>query len=340
MYSFEGQNCNAVWLKCAEALLKEPDEDFIVVDSRNGKTHELPHVLLTISNSVERYAIDRLPPINIAFALAEVVWILQGSANAKVINFWNSKLPKFSGKTVVYAGAYGYRLSHYFGFNQIEAAYNALREDPITRRVVLTIWGSQTDFPRESFPRYSDIPCNICSMLKVRDGKLWWSQIMRSNDIFLGTPYNLIQFTVLQELLASWLNLKVGAYSLYCDSLHLYLKNQKEVKNSVISSNSSTNIPENTDRFELDYEQTATVVKMIYAKMVRAIQNEITTKEHEDFLAGLSHTPTWQNIYRVIMAYAASKHNNLETMNALVAEISNPALYYCWKNWKARRKST
>ena len=35
---------------------------------------------------------------------------------------------------------------------------------------------------------------------KVRQGKLEWSQIMRSNDVLLGMPYNFIQFTGLQEI--------------------------------------------------------------------------------------------------------------------------------------------
>ena len=45
---------------------------------------------------------------------------------------------------------------------------------------------------------------------------------MRSNDIFRGLPYNLIQFTTLQEIIAGWLGLEVGSYSHTVSSLHVY----------------------------------------------------------------------------------------------------------------------
>jgi thymidylate synthase len=45
---------------------------------------------------------------------------------------------------------------------------------------------------------------------------------MRSNDLFKGLPYNLIQFTTLQEIIAGWLRIEVGSYNHISDSLHLY----------------------------------------------------------------------------------------------------------------------
>ena len=59
-------------------------------------------------------------------------------------------------------------------------------------------------------------------MLKVRDGALEWTQILRSNDVFRGLPYNFVQFTMMQEIMAGWLNLRVGSYNQLSDSLHIY----------------------------------------------------------------------------------------------------------------------
>ena len=51
--------------------------------------------------------------------------------------------------------------------------------------MVIQIYDVETDFPVDNGqPRSNDIPCNICSLLKVREGKLEWSQIMRSNDMY------------------------------------------------------------------------------------------------------------------------------------------------------------
>lgn len=45
---------------------------------------------------------------------------------------------------------------------------------------------------------------------------------MRSNDVHRGLPYNVVQFTTLQEVMAGWLGLEVGGYHHWSDSLHLY----------------------------------------------------------------------------------------------------------------------
>ena len=37
-------------------------------------------------------------------------------------------------------------------------------------------------------------------MLKVRDDEMEWTQVIRSNDLFRGVPYNLVQFTAPGEL--------------------------------------------------------------------------------------------------------------------------------------------
>jgi len=57
--------------------------------------------------------------------------------------------------------------------------------------------------------------------VKIRHGKLEWSQIMRSKDVLLRIPYNFIQFTGLQEILAGWFELDMEAYNHYSDSLWL-----------------------------------------------------------------------------------------------------------------------
>jgi thymidylate synthase len=48
---------------------------------------------------------------------------------------------------------------------------------------------------------------------------------MRSNDVILGLPYDIFLFTMLQEILATTLNIELGCYHHVCGSLHLYDKN-------------------------------------------------------------------------------------------------------------------
>jgi len=73
--------------------------------------------------------------------------------------------------------------------------------------------------------------CNIAATFKLRQGKLWMSVFNRSNDVILGlTSTNIVQFSTIQEVLASWLGVGVGPYTHYSDSLHLYCQQVEGVE--------------------------------------------------------------------------------------------------------------
>ena len=74
---------------------------------------------------------------------------------------------------------------------------------------MLQIWDPCQDLPdQDGKPVSEDIPCNVMALLKIRNGHLYWTQVMRSNDVMRGLPYNIIQFTMLQELFAAWRQLR------------------------------------------------------------------------------------------------------------------------------------
>ena len=85
-----------------------------------------------------------------AFALAEVVWIMRGRNDSAFLNYFNRQLPLRAGHGATYNGAYGQRLRAAFGFDQLERAYLALRHNPNSRQVVLQIWNPQRDLPDQT----------------------------------------------------------------------------------------------------------------------------------------------------------------------------------------------
>ncbi len=187
---------------------------------------------------------SRQPAMNPAFAIAEVIWIVSGRRDAAFLNYWNPKLPQFAGNDKKYHGAYGFRLRRHFGLDQLERAYQALLHNPDTRQVVLQIWDSSVDFPlTDGSPANPDIPCNVCAFAKIRDGKLEGTQILRSNDLFLGVPHNFVQFTSLQEILAAWLGIEVGHYRHIADCLHIYVRDLDHIRDSrQITSEENTGV--------------------------------------------------------------------------------------------------
>ncbi|MCP4975525.1 MAG: hypothetical protein GY931_05140, partial [Maribacter sp.] len=200
--SFGGSDANSVWMMAADALV---NGDSASQMTRLGESKELLHANFQITDPRQRWIAARSPAISPAFAIAEVFWILSGDNKAGFMNFWNPSLPKFSGTGDIYHGAYGHRIKKQFGVDQLEIAYLALSNNPETRQVVIEIWDPRTDLPdSKGDPVAADIPCNICSMPKIRNSKLEWLQVMRSNDVLLGLPYNIIQFTTLQEIVAGW----------------------------------------------------------------------------------------------------------------------------------------
>ena len=149
----------------------------------------------------------------------------------------------------------GIRLRHHKGVDQVARAYQALSNNPDTRQAVLQIWDSSIDLPQpDGTPVDKDIPCNVMSLLKVRDGRLEWLQVIRSNDLFLGVPHNFVQFMCLQEVMAGWLDVDCGAYHQVSDSLHLYEHDEE----SVLGSAPLPDLPPNTDSLALPKTESET----------------------------------------------------------------------------------
>jgi len=55
-----------------------------------------------------------------------------------------------------------------------------------------------------------------------------WMQVMRSNDIILGLPYNFCQWLHVMEWVATRLRVPMGKYTLIQDSLHVYQDRYEE----------------------------------------------------------------------------------------------------------------
>jgi len=128
------------------------------------------------------------------------------------------------------------------------------------------------DFPLATgTPANPDIPCNMLSLLKIRDGKLEWLQIIRSNDLFLGVPYNFVQFTCLQEIMAGWLGIDCGSYHQISDSLHIYERDEI----NVLKSSSLNDYPKNMDLLASPKEKSEWAFKEIEQRIYRMIAPEL-----------------------------------------------------------------
>lgn len=324
---FEGKTADEVWQRVAQTF--QNCDGIALQSSRAGSTYEILHAAMSISNPLQRWIVSRQPPINPAFALAEVVWILTGRNDSAFLNYFNRDLRKFSGNESTYHGAYGYRLRYHIGTDQLDRAYKALMLDPDSRQVVLQIWDSEADLPDDNGnARDPDIPCNLLSVLKVRDAKLEWMQIMRSNDLFLGSPYNFIQFTYLQEILAGWLNVGVGSYNQISDSLHVYEKDYDSLKKFRPEEPAP-----NIDSIALDKDNSEKAFNELASRIDIFGKERLSKAEHLKLALWPEAPKAFQNILYVLAAEAARRRGWIHEALEIMGACSNPIFAQTWGRW-------
>jgi len=318
-----------LWTLAAQALL-----DGTSREGRGGRTLELLHVGLSLSSPINRWVSARTPPINPAFSLVEAVWILAGRRDSALPTFWNPALPRYAGAGSEFHGAYGWRLRNQFGLDQIDRAVSALRSNPDTRQVVLQIWDPRVDFPTTAgVPSAPDIPCNISSFLKIRGDRLEWLQVMRSNDVFLGTPHNIVQFTILQEIIAGRLGIAVGSYDVAIDSLHVYSRDLVALRNSLQATSLAIESPPRFGVPEKEWDET--LAQLVY--LIDGSRLAVTPAGMLELLRSCAHLPAdWPSAVAIVVADAARRRGWDSMMNDAVQACSNGCLRELWNRWFQR----
>jgi thymidylate synthase len=326
MHVYEGDSADEVWRKAAATFSGGRPQ--ASQPSRDGDTAEILRAIFTIRQPHQRWVVTRRPAMNPAFAIAEVVWMLRGRQDSSFLNYWNPKLPRFSGIGPKYDGAYGYRLRYQFGKDQIERAYSALLSAPDSRQVVLQIWDPRSDLPDVSgAPASADVPCNVCSLLKVRSGKLEWTQILRSNDLFLGVPYNFVQFTSLQEILAGWLELEPGDYVQFSDSLHVYDRDAARLLQC-----RSHRALQNNDTIALPKRESDSAFAELEADMLVLMKESLTQVELERVIRRVRPV-SFRNFICVLGAYASRRRGWTGAVRELLTECTNPVFQDLCSTW-------
>lgn len=193
------------------------------VVSRGMETIEMPGPVSTVYRQpTQRVLFDPVRDANPFFHLMESLWIIGGSNRVELPKMFMDSIDRFSDDGKTFHGAYGHRLRHAFGYDQLTAAISILQAKPDSRQVVLSIWNGQEDLGAVT----KDLPCNDLIMLKVRDGKLNMTVCNRSNDAIWGAyGANVVQFSMLQEWLACSISVGVGHYVQQSDSYHVYTDN-------------------------------------------------------------------------------------------------------------------
>ena len=328
---YQGATADDVWQQVAQAFRQS--DGVTTQDGRGGLTREILHAAISIEDPRQRWAVSRRPALNPALALAEVVWIMTSRRDLAFLEFWSKEYRKFVGDGPELHGAYGYRIRRHLSIDQLDRAFRALSSDPNTRQVVLQIWDSAVDMPNpDGTPVSDDIPCNVMSVPKVRDGRLEWLQVIRSNDLFRGLPYNLVQFTSLQEILAGWLNIECGTYNQVSDSLHVYKRNA----DSVLASDPLPDITLNTDNLALPKDESDRMFKELEGRIEKLIDPDLRPGELKVLASWDSAPQAYRNIMTVLAAEKFRRQGDTDSAVEAMSSCTNPAYQQLWTQWLAR----
>ena len=177
--------------------------------------------------------------------VSELLWFLEGSnderrlaeiqyedtkanlENKKTIwtqnanaDYWKNK-SKFKGDV---GRIYGVQWRNFNGVDQIVNLIEGLKQNPNSRRHILTAW-NPAELDEMSLP-----PCHAFSQFYISNNKLSCQLYQRSCDMFLGVPFNIASYSLLIHILAKECGYQVGEFILSLGDFHIYEEHFDQVK--------------------------------------------------------------------------------------------------------------
>jgi thymidylate synthase len=170
------------------------------------------------------------------YAAAETLWYLGRGGSVEMMKAYAAQYVNYTESDGTVYGAYGARIARNLyettdgvvEDDLLDLAVEQLRHRPDTRQCVVSLWR-----PDDISVVAKDRPCTLSWQFLRRDGYLHMVVNMRSNDAWLGLPYDVFAFTCVQRLVADTLRLDVGKYVHNVGSMHLYEKHVPQARQAL-----------------------------------------------------------------------------------------------------------
>jgi len=272
LYSYYAKDVNEALAAGLFCLLHSGVEE----QSRNGSVIVAPWpVMVTYTNPKQRVLYSKTRDANPFFHFFESLWMLAGRNDIKFPSYFNSMYGQFSDDGSTMWDAYGWRWRSFFGWDQLQAIGKELKENPTSRRCVLSMWNAMpSDEPNAGTANQfhivdSDfevainggkaVPCNTQAYFDVRGGALNMTVMNRSNDAIWGCfGANAVHFSFLLEYMAMLVGKPMGVYRQFTNNLHVYTdKFSRERLLQIANESSQRHILDPFDRSKRTTEELA-----------------------------------------------------------------------------------
>jgi thymidylate synthase len=200
----------------------------------------------TISCFAEHYRVDlskgypllTTKKMNFKAMLYEVLWYLSGEDHIRNLRqhtkIWDAWADENGNLDTAY-GRYwrrfpSARMNPVTGtyeveeVDQIGKVIELLKNDPNSRRMVVTAWEPGNAFDSK-LP-----PCHYTFAFNVQESKLNCHLTQRSGDIAIGIPFNLAAYALLTQILAQEAQLELGFFSHAIVDAHIYVNHMDGLK--------------------------------------------------------------------------------------------------------------
>lgn len=176
--------------------------------------------LAEVSEGRYKVPIITLKKVHLPSVIHELLWMISGSTNVKYlqdnkVRIWNEWADENGELGPVYGSQW--RNFGNTGTDQIKKLEQSLRNNHRGRRHILSAW-NPAEVDNMALP-----PCHMFAQFYV-DGKnrLHCQMYQRSADLFLGVPFNVLQYSLLTIMLARVLDYEVGSFRHVLGDMHIY----------------------------------------------------------------------------------------------------------------------
>ena len=184
--------------------------------------------------------------IHVKSVIHELLWFLKGDTNINYltengVRIWNEWADENGDLGPVYG--HQWRNWNDEGIDQIKAVIETLKTNPDSRRMLVSAWNPSV-MPDTSVSFSENVanhkaalpPCHAFFQFYVAEGKLSCQLYQRSADLFLGVPFNIASYALLNLMVAQVCDLKPGTFVHTFGDVHIYSNHHEQLEEQLSRS--------------------------------------------------------------------------------------------------------